>query len=123
MHRRISHFRILGKIGEGGMGIVFKAEDELLRRVVALKVLPPGFVSDPERRRRFLREARAAASIAHPAVAAIYEVGEEDGEVFLAMEYVDGRTLREALCPRSGPPFGARAGSLSPPGAKAPAVE
>jgi serine/threonine-protein kinase len=95
--RKISHFRILSQIGEGGMGLVFKAEDERLRRVVALKVLPPDFVTDPDRRRRLVREAQAAASIAHPAVAAIYEVGEEAGEVYIAMEYVEGRTLRDVI--------------------------
>lgn len=69
----------------------------MLRRSVALKVLPPDLVADPEHRRRFVREAQAAAAVSHPAVAAIYEVGEERGEVFIAMEYVDGRTLRAVL--------------------------
>ncbi len=95
--RRLSHFRILDTLGEGGMGLVYKAEDESLRRTVALKVLRPDFVSDAERRRRFVQEAQAAAAITHPAVAAIYEVGEAEGEVFIAMEYVDGPTLRAVL--------------------------
>jgi serine/threonine-protein kinase len=95
--KRLSHFRVLEKIGEGGMGLVYKAEDEALRRTVALKVLLPEFVADVERRSRFMREAQAAAAINHPAVAAVYEVGEDAGEVFIAMEYVEGRSLRTAL--------------------------
>src|SRR5262245_43775310 len=92
--KRLSHFRILGRLGEGGMGVVYKAEDERLRRTVALKLLPPAFVGDPERRQRFLREARAAAAVTHSSIAAIYEVGEDGDDVFIAMEYVEGRTLR-----------------------------
>ena len=79
------------------MGLVYKAEDERLRRTVALKVLLPAFVGDPERRQRFLREARAAAAVTHPTIAAVYEVGEEGSDVFIAMEYVEGRTLRALL--------------------------
>ncbi len=94
---RIAHFRILGRLGQGGMGIVFRAEDETLGRTVALKVLPPGFEADDERRKRLLREARAAASVSHPNIAAVYEVGEADGHVFIAMEHVEGRTLREMV--------------------------
>ncbi len=71
----LSHFRILAKIGEGGMGVVYRAEDEKLRRPVALKVLPPDLVGNEERRLRFLREARAAAAVTHPNIATIYEVG------------------------------------------------
>jgi serine/threonine protein kinase/Tfp pilus assembly protein PilF len=102
--RRLSHFRILDTLGEGGMGLVFKAEDESLRRIVALKVLRPGFIADAERRRRFVQEAQAAAAITHPAVAAIYEVGEAEGEVFIAMEYVEGPTLR-AVFDKGRPPL------------------
>ena len=69
--QRLSHFRILGKIGEGGMGVVYRAEDERLRRPVALKLLAPAFAADEERRLRFLREAQAAAAVRHPAIAAI----------------------------------------------------
>jgi serine/threonine protein kinase len=94
---RISHFRIVDQIGRGGMGIVYRARDEKLGRDVALKVLPGDVVSRPERRERFLREARAAAAVVHPAIAAVYEVG-TDGEIpFIAMEYVAGRTLRDVL--------------------------
>ena len=70
--RRLSHFRVLERIGEGGMGVVYKAEDERLHRAVALKVLPPDSIADEERRLRFLREARAAASLTHPNIATIY---------------------------------------------------
>ncbi len=91
---RISHFRVLGRLGKGGMGIVYKAEDESLGRVVALKVLPPGVEDDAERRKRLMREARAAAIVTHPNIATVYEVGEADGRIFVAMEHVDGETLR-----------------------------
>ena len=94
---KLSHFRIVAKLGEGGMGVVYRAEDERLRRPVALKVLPPELVSNEERRLRFLREARAAAAVTHPNIATVYDVGEADGQVFIAMELVEGRTLREAI--------------------------
>jgi len=100
--QRLSHFRILAKIGEGGMGLVYKAEDESLRRPVALKVLPPDLVGNAGRRQRFLREAQAAAAVRHPSIAAIYEVGEDGDAVFIAMELVEGRTLRALL--EAGPP-------------------
>jgi serine/threonine protein kinase len=101
--RTLSHFRILAKIGEGGMGVVYRAEDEKLRRAVALKVLPPDLVANEERRLRFLREARTAAAINHPNIATVYEVDEADGVVFIAMELVDGKTLREVLGGRAMP--------------------
>src|SRR5579883_1317783 len=94
---RLAHFRILGRLGQGGMGIVYRAEDEKLRRTVALKVLPPAFEADTERRARLLREARAAAAVSHPNIATVHEIGEENGRVFIAMEYVEGRTLRAVL--------------------------
>jgi serine/threonine-protein kinase len=93
---RIAHFRIVGRLGEGGMGVVYRAEDEKLRRTVALKLLRPSH-DDEDRRRRFLREARSAASIAHPNIAAVYEVGEDDGVGFIAMELIEGETLRARL--------------------------
>jgi serine/threonine-protein kinase len=95
--RTLSHFRITAKIGEGGMGIVYRAEDETLRRPVALKVLPPELVKDEERRLRFLREARAAAAVVHPNIATIFEAGEAEGVVFIAMELVEGRTLASLI--------------------------
>jgi eukaryotic-like serine/threonine-protein kinase len=94
---RIAHFRIVGKVGAGGMGIVFRAHDERLGRTVAVKVLPPAFTADADRRARFMREARTAATVVHPNIAVIYEVGEDGGMVYIAMEWVDGRTLRETL--------------------------
>ncbi len=102
-HRVISHFRILGPIARGGMGAVYRAEDLTLRRHVALKLLPPERTTDGESRRRFLREARSAAAVSHPAIATIHEVGEDEhGTVYIAMELVEGRTLRAVLA--DGPP-------------------
>jgi len=95
--KTVSHFRVLAKIGEGGMGVVYRAEDEKLRRDVALKFLPLDRVGDPERRLRFLREARAAAAVSHPNIATVYEVGETDGIVFIAMEFIEGRTLHARI--------------------------
>jgi serine/threonine-protein kinase len=93
----LGHFRILAKLGQGGMGVVYKANDEALGRVVALKVLPPDYVSDETRKKRLLQEARLAAAVTHANVAAVYEVGEEAGRVFVAMEYVEGHSLRHRL--------------------------
>ncbi len=87
---KLSHYHLIQKIGEGGMGVVWKARDEKLRRDVALKVLPAELVEDPERRRRLLREARSAAAINHPNIATVHEVDEADGTVFIAMELVEG---------------------------------
>src|SRR5258708_3923842 len=102
---RLAQFHIVRRIGQGGMGIVYRAEDEKLRRTVALKVLPRAFAQDEERRRRFLREARSAAAITHPNIATVYDVGEADGRVFLAMELIEGDTLRERLA-RGAMPVG-----------------
>ena len=94
----LGRYRIIEKIGEGGMGVVFKATDERLLRTVALKVLGDGVVNDDERRLRFLREARIAASITHPNIATVYDVGEtEDGHIYIAMELVLGSSLRHRL--------------------------
>jgi serine/threonine protein kinase len=93
---RIAHFKILGELGRGGMGIVYRALDEKLRRTVAIKVLP-NHSGDSERRQRFLREARSAAVITHANVAVIHQVEESDGRIFIAMELVDGESLRERL--------------------------
>ena len=101
--KRLAHFHIVERIGAGGMGIVYRASDEKLGRVVALKVLPGGFETDPVRRGRFLREARSAAAVTHPNVATIYEVGESAGRVFIAMELVEGRPLRARLGDRPLP--------------------
>jgi serine/threonine protein kinase len=96
---RIAHFTIVGRLGKGAMGTVYRAYDEVLRRDVALKVLPAIHTSDPDRRRRFLREARIAASIVHPNVVLVHQVGEAEGLVYIAMEIVDGTTLRRQIRP------------------------
>ncbi|HET9307000.1 MAG TPA: protein kinase [Candidatus Sulfotelmatobacter sp.] len=93
----ISHYRILEKLGAGGMGIVYLAEDIRLDRQVALKILPPEFAVDEARGERFLREARAVATLNHPGIAILYEIGETSDTQFLAMEYISGKTLQEEL--------------------------
>jgi len=93
----ISHYRIVEKIGAGGMGIVYKAEDTKLRRTVALKMLPPPLMADQDRRRRFLREARSAAAVTHQNIAAVYEIDESGDTVFIAMEYVEGDPVRKLV--------------------------
>jgi serine/threonine protein kinase len=91
----ISHYRVEGEIGRGGMGVVYSALDEKLARRVAIKLLPPD--ADSERRRRFIQEARAASALNHPNIVTIYEVGEHEGTAFIAMELVDGRPLDRLL--------------------------
>jgi len=97
----ISHYRILSKLGAGGMGEVYLAEDLNLGRRVALKLLPAKFTQDPERVRRFEQEARAASATSHPNILTIYEIGQVETETgvlhFMAMEFVDGQTLRQRL--------------------------
>jgi DNA helicase-2/ATP-dependent DNA helicase PcrA len=95
--KRIAHYRIIEPIGAGGMGAVYKAHDEKLNRIVALKVLPPDAVSHEDRRLRFLQEARAASALNHPHILTIYEVGEVDSKPYIAMEYIEGETLREKI--------------------------
>ncbi len=99
----LSHYRLVEKIGEGGMGVVWKAHDDKLRRDVALKVLPSKLVGDPERRRRFLREARTAAAVTHPNIAVVHEVDEADGVTFIAMELLEGKNLRALMAGASLP--------------------
>ncbi len=93
--RTLLHYLIEQKIGEGGMGEVYRARDTRLDRTVALKILPPAFASDQDRMKRFIREAKAASALGHPNVATIHEVGEAEGVHFIAMEYVSGQTLSE----------------------------
>jgi serine/threonine protein kinase len=93
----ISHYKILNKLGEGGMGVVYKAEDLFLHRTVALKFPPDVFTSDEGIRSRLLDEARMAASLLHPNVTVLYEVDEHEGHPFLVMEFVDGHTLRRFI--------------------------
>src|SRR5512143_1220895 len=95
--KTVSHYRGLEKIGEGGMGAVYRERDLHLERDVALKVLPPERMQDPERRRRFVQEARTASALNHPAIVSVYDIDEADGVPFIAMELVEGETLLDLL--------------------------
>jgi serine/threonine protein kinase len=93
--RKLRHYHVLERIGAGGMGEVYRALDERLCRIVALKILPPDFASEAGNTRRFIREAKAASSLNHANIATVYEVGEAEGIHFIAMEYISGQTLAE----------------------------
>jgi len=93
----LSHYRIVSKIGAGGMGEVYLAQDTKLDRKVALKILPADLAANQDRMRRFVQEAKSAAALNHPNIAHIYEIGESDSVNFIAMEFIDGVTLREKI--------------------------
>src|SRR5262245_60424265 len=99
--QKLGSYQVVSLLGEGGMGVVYKARDKRLNRFVAIKVLPPDRTSDPDRKRRFIQEARAASALNHPNIVTIHDVGSEGSTDFVVMEFVSGKTL-DLLIPSKG---------------------